>query len=208
MAMGIRYGLRKCSFWLAIMALVMDANLQGCLLMQYNVGDKAEWKIPTVSKINYTAWAAKYTFHVEDTLHFRYEESADSVLEVNFHDYQLCQTSDPVSRYTDGNSMVYLLREGGYWFISGVYSHCILGQKFSVHVYPYQALESAPPPRYVASSGKGSIHRAGSSTFADGPSQQAPLDSPSPVHSSGLVFACSEAYFISSILVWLLLTKA
>ncbi|EFJ36738.1 hypothetical protein SELMODRAFT_76299 [Selaginella moellendorffii] len=115
---------------LAVFAAIVSAGIQ------HNVGDKAGWKLPSLAKINYTDWASQYSFQVEDTLHFRYDQGTESVLQVSLADYVSCSNSKPLATYDDGDTVVYLLRDGWYWFISGVPSHCNLGQKFSIRVQP------------------------------------------------------------------------
>lgn len=83
-------------------------------------------------------------FYVSD---FKYQ--MDSVLVVDYEHYQNCTTSNPISKYSDGNTVFEFNRSGFFYFISGEPEHCRAGQKLIVRVMhhsEYHPPESAPSP--------------------------------------------------------------
>ncbi|KAK6133036.1 hypothetical protein DH2020_033191 [Rehmannia glutinosa] len=100
---------------------------------QFEVGEKRGWKLPTGNEPEtYNEWAAKNRFHIGDTVHFKYEK--DSVLVVNSADYLNCNTSNPISKFEDGNTVFQFDRSGLFYFISGQPGHCRSGQRLIIRV--------------------------------------------------------------------------
>ncbi|KAK6154477.1 hypothetical protein DH2020_008725 [Rehmannia glutinosa] len=63
---------------------------------------------------------------------FKYEK--DSVLVVNSADYLNCNTSNPISKFEDGNTVFQFDRSGLFYFISGQPGHCRSGQRLIIRV--------------------------------------------------------------------------
>ncbi|KAK6133028.1 hypothetical protein DH2020_033238 [Rehmannia glutinosa] len=124
----------------ASMAAVLAAGFQ------FEVGEKRGWKLPTGNEPEtYNEWAAKNRFHIGDTVHFKYEK--DSVLVVNSADYLNCNTSNPISKFEDGNTVFQFDRSGLFYFISGQPGHCRSGQRLIIRVmHPVEAPGLAPSP--------------------------------------------------------------
>lgn len=65
-------------------------------------------------------------------------------------DYITCNTSNPISRFEDGNTVFEFDRSGFFYFISGQPGHCRSGQRLIVRVmHPSHA--EAPVPALVMS---------------------------------------------------------
>ncbi|KAL6543082.1 hypothetical protein OROHE_010602 [Orobanche hederae] len=152
--MGSAAATRK-AFNSLLCAAVLAASMAAVLVagFQFHVGDKGRgWKIPTGNEPEtYNEWAAKNRFHIGDTLYFKYEK--DSVLVVNSADYSTCNTSNPISKFEDGNTVFKFDRSGLFYFISGHPGHCKLGQRLIVRVMhpsnigaPVLAPSPAPGP--------------------------------------------------------------
>ncbi|KAL0320888.1 UNVERIFIED_CONTAM: hypothetical protein Sradi_5350300 [Sesamum radiatum] len=136
----------KNVFFSAVLAAAMVVVLVSGF--QFQVGEERGWTIPTGKEPEtYNEWAAKNRFHIGDTLYFKYEK--DSVLVVTSADYLNCSTSNPISKYEDGNTVFQLDRPGFFYFISGQPGHCKLGQRLIVrvmHPSEVEAPELAPSP--------------------------------------------------------------
>lgn len=69
---------------------------------------------------------------------------------MNRQDYANCNSSNPIEKYSDGNTKVKLDRPGPFYFISGAKGHCEKGQKLVVVVITprrrYSAVSPAPSP--------------------------------------------------------------
>lgn len=106
-----------------------------------------------------------------------FEYNNDSVLVVDKYDYYHCNTTDPITAFSDGNrAVVKLDRPGPFYFISGAPDHCNNGQRLLVDVMsPHQRHPIAPSPPSVA--------------FPPETDKQGP--SPSPSTSSGVVVSAT-----------------
>ncbi|KAL6538486.1 hypothetical protein OROGR_012474 [Orobanche gracilis] len=152
--MGSSAAIRKaCNSLLCAAVLAASMGAVMVAAFQFHVGDKGRgWKIPTGNEPEtYNEWAAKNRFHIGDTLYFKYEK--DSVLVVNSTDYSTCNTSNPISKFEDGNTVFEFDRSGLFYFISGHPGHCKLGQRLIVRVMhpsnigaPVLAPSPAPGP--------------------------------------------------------------
>lgn len=131
-------GVGMASRW-AMMALL----LAGLLLQQgsvpvnadwLEVGEKNGWTFPPNGIVTFfNDWAKQYTFHVGDTLFFRYQHH--NVLEVSKADAASCTTSSPINSYDSAeNATVTLDRTGYYGFICGLPSHCVANMKLELTV--------------------------------------------------------------------------
>ncbi|CAN8326128.1 unnamed protein product [Cochlearia groenlandica] len=113
---------------------------------KFEVGGSGAW-IPNPPE-NYQSWAQKSRFLVHDTIYFSYAKGADSVVEVNKADYDLCNSKNPIKRVDDGDSEISLDRSGPFYFISGNEDNCKKGQKLNVVVLSVRTM--APPPYAAA----------------------------------------------------------
>lgn len=137
---------------------------------QFQVGDHLGWRVPDQNNTAfYTQWAQTNRFQIGDSLGiilfflsflllafvthifflfyavFVYQN--DSLLTVEKYDYFNCDTTEPITTFTNGKSTLNLDRSGAFYFISGTLDHCNHGQKLLVEVmapHPIPAL--SPPP--------------------------------------------------------------
>lgn len=68
---------------------------------------------------------------------------------VNSEDYLNCNTSNPITKFQDGNTIFKFDRSGFFYFISGQSGHCKSGQRLIVrvmHPSEIESPESAPSP--------------------------------------------------------------
>ncbi|KAK4487431.1 hypothetical protein RD792_005934 [Penstemon davidsonii] len=134
----------------ALFSALVAACLAAVLVsgFQFEVGGKTGWTKPTGKEPEtYNQWAAKNRFHIGDTLNFKYQN--DSVLVVSSADYLNCNTSNPISKFEDGNTVFKFDRSGFFYFISGQPGNCKSGQKLIVrvmHPSEVEAPELAPSP--------------------------------------------------------------
>ncbi|KAG7573178.1 Phytocyanin domain [Arabidopsis suecica] len=99
----------------------------------HQVGDSNGW---TIMSVNYERWASSRTFHVGDSLVFKYNKDFHDVTEVTDNDFKQCEPSKPLTRYETGSDTVILTKPGLQHFICGFPSHCDMGQKLQIHVLP------------------------------------------------------------------------
>ncbi|CAA2978282.1 early nodulin 1 [Olea europaea subsp. europaea] len=111
---------------------------------RFDVGDERGWTKPTgKDPQTYNQWAAKNRFRIGDTVHFKYQN--DSVLEVTSADYLNCNTSNPISKFEDGDTVFQFDRSGFFYFISGQPDNCKAGQKIIIRVMHPSEVESPGP---------------------------------------------------------------
>lgn len=65
---------------------------------------------------------------------FKYAKGKDSVLEVSEEEYKTCNTTHPITSFSDGDSLFVLSRSGPFFFVSGNSENCLQGQKLAVKV--------------------------------------------------------------------------
>ncbi|KAL2523790.1 early nodulin-like protein 7 [Abeliophyllum distichum] len=115
---------------------------------QFEVGEEKGWVRPTGNEPEtYNEWAARNRFRIGDSVYFKYQK--DSVLVVNSADYLNCNTSNPFSKFDDGNTVFRFDRSGFFYFISGQSGHCKSGQRLIVrvmHPSEVESPESSPSP--------------------------------------------------------------
>ncbi|GAB4850246.1 hypothetical protein Ancab_029542 [Ancistrocladus abbreviatus] len=130
--------------------LVMSIVLTTTALKEFSVGGRQGWRIPDANDSTmYNDWAGRERFHVGDALRFRYQN--DSVLVVDKYGYYHCSIEDPISSYTDGNTLITLDRSGLFYFTSGDVERCKNGQRLIVDVMsPHQHFVASPPDSDVA----------------------------------------------------------
>lgn len=78
------------------------------------------------------------------------------MLVVNSSDYEKCKTSNPISKFDDGNTVFQFERSGFFYFISGQPGHCKSGQRLIIRVMHPSEIESpeaAPSPGAPSSEG-------------------------------------------------------
>ncbi|PWA97251.1 early nodulin-like protein 3 [Artemisia annua] len=113
-----------------------------CNAYNFNVGGKNGWTIPPSE--SYNQWAGRLRFNVNDTLHFKYNGGSDSVMVVNNGDYDNCNTNNPITTLTGGDSYYNLNHSGPFYFISGNKSNCDQGQKLIVVVISPKKIATPP----------------------------------------------------------------
>lgn len=70
---------------------------------------------------------------------------------VDKYDYYHCNTSEPITAFNDGKSVVKVDRPGPFYFISGAPNHCNNGQRLLVDVMsPHGPHPIAPSPPSIA----------------------------------------------------------
>ncbi|XP_010474552.1 PREDICTED: uclacyanin 1-like [Camelina sativa] len=100
------------------------------------------------------------------------------VTEVTHNDFEMCESSKPLMRYTSGSDSISLTKPGLQQFICGVPGHCMSGQKLQIHVLPASlGPVAAPVPRPVRSPSSSS-----SPSPANAPQYQHQM-APSPLQS-------------------------
>ncbi|GLU23577.1 hypothetical protein SLE2022_395700 [Rubroshorea leprosula] len=111
---------------------------------EFTVGN-SRWEVPATSTQSYNQWAENNRFQIGDSLVFVYSPDKDSVLEVTKDAYDNCGTDTPLTKYTDGHTVVGLNRSGPFYFISGNKDNCLKGEKLIVVVMADRSNSSAPP---------------------------------------------------------------
>ncbi|CAN8247561.1 unnamed protein product [Cochlearia groenlandica] len=119
-------------FFLSLIILVslFGVSLGGTM---HVVGDSQGW---VMMGVDYKSWSSSKTFHVGDTLLFKYIYDDHNVNEVTLDNFELCETSNALARYETGSDTVTLTKPGVYYYICGFPDHCRAGQKFQILVLP------------------------------------------------------------------------
>ncbi|KAL3508360.1 hypothetical protein ACH5RR_027761 [Cinchona calisaya] len=149
--------LKNALFWSVFVGSMMAVMVSS---FQFEVGGEKGWVKPAGNETEtYNDWATKNRFHIGDTLYFKYA-LGDSVLLVNSRDYNKCRTSNPISKFDDGNTVFQFELSGFFYFISGQHGHCKSGQRLIIRVmHPseeqVESPESAPSPAGAPASGGG-----------------------------------------------------
>ncbi|KAG5546720.1 hypothetical protein RHGRI_018782 [Rhododendron griersonianum] len=118
---------------------------------QFAVGGEKGWAKTTGNDSEtYNEWASQNRFHVGDEALFKYQK--DSVLVVNKEDYENCITSNPISKFADGNTVFAFDHFGFFYFISGQPGHCKSGQRLIIRVMVQSEVKppqntTTPPPK-------------------------------------------------------------
>ncbi|CAK9161518.1 unnamed protein product [Ilex paraguariensis] len=151
-----------CAVLLLIMVMATINTPVGAS-KEFEVGNGVGWRQPRVNETElYNHWAARRRFHVGDSLRFEYKN--DSVLVVDKWGYYHCNTSNPISVFSDGNTVINLDRPGSIYFISGDPDHCNNGQRLVVEVITLHPIShtphsiASPPQPYSAMSPGPSTH--------------------------------------------------
>ncbi|GAB2274785.1 hypothetical protein Dimus_009559 [Dionaea muscipula] len=136
----------KLFLMISCFVVVFMVTLSSSEARSFNVGDNDGWVVNPRESFNH--WAERNRFQIHDTAVFKYRKGSDSVLVVTEDSYDSCNVTDPLQRFTDGNSKFTFGRSGPFFFISGDVEHCGRGQKLIVVVLsPRQkAAAAATPP--------------------------------------------------------------
>ncbi|XP_015881525.3 early nodulin-like protein 1 [Ziziphus jujuba] len=134
-----------------VLGLVLSVIFMEFLIMigssqayKFNVGGKDGWVLNPSE--NFTRWAERNRFQVNDTLFFKYKKGSDSVLVLTKEDYLACNTQKPIMSLTDGDSVFTLNRSGAFYFASGNGDNCRKGQKLVLVVLAVRDRPHLPPP--------------------------------------------------------------
>ncbi|KAH0459661.1 hypothetical protein IEQ34_012475 [Dendrobium chrysotoxum] len=111
--------------------------------MIFTVGDNAGWTI--ANGPNYTQWASGKTFHVGDTLLFKYNKNFHNVLLVKEPDFNACKNSSAIKEYNTGDDSITITSTGHHYYICGFPGHCQFGQKVDVLAVGSSAAPSSSP---------------------------------------------------------------
>ncbi|XP_039013848.1 mavicyanin-like [Hibiscus syriacus] len=152
----------------------------------HKVGDSTGWT--SLGNIDYLKWASTKTFHVGDSLLFKYNPQFHNVMQVTYNDYQSCNATSSIASYTSGSDSVTLKRPGHLYFLCGVPGHCQAGQKVDVLAKPSSKGPTASP----------SPSTLGSSP-ANSPSEM--VSAPGPAQSSALSLLSSRVSSIVTVCI-------
>ncbi|GLT83931.1 hypothetical protein SLE2022_021940 [Rubroshorea leprosula] len=126
--------------FLTLSCLVLTSNAT-----TYTVGDTSGWDIST----SLDSWTTGKIFKVGDVLVFQYS-SSDSVCEVTRANFQTCNTTNVLSRYSGGNTTITLTQPGTRYFIDGNQLYCMGGMKLQVNVAGDAAFSPVAAPEPAA----------------------------------------------------------
>ncbi|KAI5070211.1 hypothetical protein GOP47_0014554 [Adiantum capillus-veneris] len=109
------------------------------------VGANRGWQVPADAgpdaHLNYTVWASKETFLLDDELTFNYQRNVHSVFEVNYSTFVNCSFSmwygnDWIYNWTNrgGKTKLILNESRPYYFACGMGDHCRQGMKVAINV--------------------------------------------------------------------------
>ncbi|XP_061352150.1 early nodulin-like protein 3 [Gastrolobium bilobum] len=159
---------------------------------RFNAGGKDGWVVKPSE--DYSHWAQRNRFQVNDTIHFKYQKGSDSVVVVKREDYDSCNTNNPFHKMDDGDSTFKFDKSGPYFFISGSIENCKKGQKLIVVVmavrhnkHSESPLPATPPPSVTHSPSApppSVTHSPAAPSPAKAESPKPSLDSPAPAPSS------------------------
>ncbi|KAL7143347.1 hypothetical protein ABFS83_08G185500 [Erythranthe nasuta] len=99
---------------------------------QFVAGGRDGWVVKPSE--NYSRWAQRMRFQVNDTILFKYSNASDSVAVVNKDDYDNCNAGNTLLKLAGGNSVFKFDRSGPFYFISGDKASCDQGQKLAIVV--------------------------------------------------------------------------
>ncbi|KAJ4824125.1 hypothetical protein Tsubulata_038787 [Turnera subulata] len=122
---------------LLVMLLVIALSPLVCSATLYNVGDSGDWRLG----IDYNQWACSKSFHVGDTIVFKFNPQIYNVVQVSKQDYESCNASSPINIYITGHDYITLQSAVDSYFLSGFPGQCHGGLKLKVHI----SVESSSP---------------------------------------------------------------
>ncbi|XP_024969856.1 stellacyanin-like [Cynara cardunculus var. scolymus] len=160
----------------ALLFLAIATATTTAAAKEFQVGDAVGWRIPATNETElYNVWASRRRFHIGDSLRFHYK--TDSVVVVEKWGFYHCDSSNPLSFFNDGNTLINLDKVGTIYFISGNADRCNKGQRMTVkvmnlHQFPPSIAPSIaiPPqnnPYYAMSPSPSPSHLSGSGTSSD-----------------------------------------
>ncbi|XP_057767823.1 early nodulin-like protein 12 [Salvia miltiorrhiza] len=141
------------AFWKTLVLFL--ALLHSSQAREFHViDDKASWQIPS-SPDAFDKWAQNNRFEIGDSIVFKYDGKADSVVEVSEADFKTCSASNPIKSFSDGNTVIALDKSGPLFFISAAPAHCQKGQKLHIRVlsanhHHHHRPAAAPAPSPIA----------------------------------------------------------
>ncbi|KAK4723341.1 hypothetical protein R3W88_026120 [Solanum pinnatisectum] len=152
MATNFEVSLRFNVFVLSLVVTFMFVSNIFVSSFQFRVGGEIGWIKPIGNESEtYNEWAARNRFHIGDTLYFKYK--GDSVLEVTPASYLNCNTTSPISKFENGETVYKISQPGFFYFISGQKNNCKFGQRIIIRVMhpseissPASAPEISPSP--------------------------------------------------------------
>ncbi|EPS72033.1 hypothetical protein M569_02727, partial [Genlisea aurea] len=155
-------------------------------------GPGGRWAVPSdPNSPIYIQWAESNRFQIGDTLLFFYTADQDSVLQVTEDDYDDCNTTSPLNRYTDGHTAFKFNQSGPYYFISGLTQNCLKSEKLVVVVLADRSKKkttAAPPPPAIAPVPPPSAAPAAAKSPPSPPEEvnpaPAPSENSSPLHNA------------------------
>ncbi|WOG94845.1 hypothetical protein DCAR_0314142 [Daucus carota subsp. sativus] len=129
-----------------MVVLVLFSALTSSLIKGevYKVGDSAGWT--SVMDVDYKHWAETKTFHVGDTIIFKYNKEFHNVLQVSYENYKSCNATNPIAIFTTGNDSITIKSPAHFFYICGYPQHCQAGQKVDIRVPRSVAPGPAPGP--------------------------------------------------------------
>ncbi|KAK4420291.1 Blue copper protein [Sesamum alatum] len=129
----------------AFMTLVLAAMLDSSSAQTTHVvGDSLGWLVPPGGEVAYRTWATSRTFTVGDVLVFNFTTGVHDAAEVSREAYDSCNSSSPISIFTNGPARITLTSAGEHHFICTFNRHCDFGQKLAINV---SAASTAPAPQ-------------------------------------------------------------
>ncbi|KAM4111147.1 hypothetical protein ACJW30_05G046000 [Castanea mollissima] len=180
-----------CMMMMTVMLVTTSAPVEA--VKEFEVGGDMGWVLPDANNsATYNQWASRKRFHIGDSLSFEYQN--DSVLVVDKWDYYHCNTTEPITSFSNGKSVIQLDRSGPFYFISGDTDHCKHGQRLIVEVMSMHMHHIPPSPPSIA-------FPPGSDTGI-APASSAISTAPAPSPSSGIqVSATLDSVFMSLIAI-------
>ncbi|KAL7103643.1 hypothetical protein ACP275_08G192000 [Erythranthe tilingii] len=149
---------------------------------QFVAGGRDGWVVKPSE--NYSQWAQRMRFQVNDTILFKYSNASDSAAVVSKDDYDNCNAGNPLLKLDGGNSVFKFDRSGPFYFISGNKANCDQGQKLTVVVLAVRNRltppANSPSPAAAPPTGSSSL-----SPPSPSPSGGAPPPATSPSSSDG-----------------------
>ncbi|CAA0820349.1 Cupredoxin superfamily protein [Striga hermonthica] len=113
----------------AIVFVVLLFVFPAAQSVDHTVGGSTGW----TTGFNYTEWASRQTFRLNDNLVFNFGPP-HSVDRVNSDDFGSCSSASPIRSYTASPATITLNTTGEWYFLCPVPGHCSGGQRLSVNV--------------------------------------------------------------------------
>ncbi|GAB4846194.1 hypothetical protein Ancab_025192 [Ancistrocladus abbreviatus] len=133
-------GLRALGLFSLLLMMQMSAGYQ------FQVGGNSGWTVPSDNSSVYNQWAERMRFQIGDSLLFVYPKSSDSVERATKVEYDSCNTSSYIEKYTDGRTVFTFNQSGPYYFISGNRDNCLKNEKLAVVVLADRGKKNVPNP--------------------------------------------------------------